>query len=141
VLILIAAITIYPANVTAPTIPMEQTQTLDLVKAKRDKPISRGVTESVERRVMTVSAYTKSDFGMNGNGLTASGTHVLQGRTVAADRNIHFGTKISIPELGMTLTVEDRGADIKGNRLDVYMDKREDALAFGVKTLEAFVKK
>ena len=114
---------------------------MDLVKAKRDKPISRGVTESVERRVMTVSAYTKSDFGMNGNGLTASGTHVLQGRTVAADRNIHFGTKISIPELGMTLTVEDRGADIKGNRLDVYMDKREDALAFGVKTLEAFVKK
>jgi 3D (Asp-Asp-Asp) domain-containing protein len=122
---------------------MEQTQTLDLVKTNRDKvkPISRGVTESVERRVMTVSAYTKSDFGMNGKGLTASGTHVLQGRTVAADRSIPFDTRISIPALGMTLTVEDRGAAIKGNRLDLYMDKREDALAFGVKKLEVFIRR
>ena len=122
---------------------MEQTQTLDLVKAKRDKvkPISRGAVESVERRVMICTAYTKSDFGMNGKGLTASGTHVLQGRTIAADRNIPFNTKISIPELGMTLTVEDRGAAIKGNRLDLYMDKREDALAFGVRELEVFIRR
>ncbi len=120
---------------------MEQTQTLDLVKAKRDKQISRGVVESVERRMMICTAYTKSDFGMNGKGLTASGTHVLQGRTVAADRSIPFGTRISIPELGMTLTVEDRGVAIKGNRLDLYMESRKDALKFGIQKLEVFIRK
>ncbi|MDA8221485.1 MAG: 3D domain-containing protein [Desulfitobacterium hafniense] len=99
------------------------------------------MVESVERRMMICTAYTKSDFGMNGKGLTASGTHVLQGRTVAADRSIPFGTRISIPELGMTLTVEDRGVAIKGNRLDLYMESRKDALKFGIQKLEVFIRK
>lgn len=105
------------------------------------KPISRSVdSPKVIRRVMRVTAYTKDDFSMNGLGITASGTKAVEGRTIAADRNIPFGTRIYIPALHMTCIVEDRGSAIKGNKLDLFMESRSEALKFGVKYLEVYIK-
>ncbi len=92
-----------------------------------------------EKRVMRITAYTAHDANMRGDGITASGVKAVGGVTVAADKAIPLGTQIVIPELNMTLTVQDRGGAIHGNRLDVFMDKRSDALEFGIKTLEAWV--
>lgn len=58
---------------------------------------------------------------------TASGTIAQQGRTVAADSNFEFGTVLYIDGLGLR-TVEDRGGAIKGNRIDVYMDRHSDCM-------------
>ena len=70
------------------------------------------------------------------DGITASGTHVTAGRTIAAPKEIPFGTKISIN--GHVYTVEDRGGAIKGNRIDIYFETHEEALKFGVQNVEIF---
>lgn len=70
------------------------------------------------------------------DGITASGTHVTAGRTIAAPPEIPFGTKISIN--GHIYTVEDRGGAIKGNRIDIYFESHQEALDFGVQHIEIF---
>ena len=70
------------------------------------------------------------------DGITASGTHVTAGRTIAAPPEIPFGTQIIIN--GHTYTVEDRGGAIKGNRIDIYFETHEEALNFGVQYVEIF---
>lgn len=70
------------------------------------------------------------------DGITASGTKVKAGRTIAAPSTFPFGTKIMIN--GHIYTVEDRGGAIKGNRIDIYFDTHEQALQFGVKNMEIF---
>lgn len=102
--------------------------------------ISRGDIPKIERRVMVITAYTNHDPGMDGLGITASGEKTVEGRTIAAPPEIPFGAQIYVPELGKTLTVTDRGGAIKGNRLDLFMENREDALQFGKQTLEVVVR-
>ena len=96
--------------------------------------------EPEDRRVMRISAYTAHGKGMDGRGITASGEMVHEGRTIAAAENIPFGTEIFIPALDTVYTVTDRGGAISRGRLDLYMDKRADAIRFGVQELEVIVK-
>ena len=50
---------------------------------------------------------------------------------IAADINVlPFGTKVYIEDLGI-FTVDDTGGDIKGNRIDIYMDNLNEAVKFG----------
>lgn len=104
------------------------------------KEISRGNTPKIERRVMVITAYTNCDPGMDGRGITANGEKTVEGRTIAAPPEIPFGTQIYVPELGKTFTVTDRGGAIRGNRLDVFMESREEALQFGKQTLEVVIR-
>ncbi len=90
---------------------------------------------------MIVTAYTANDKGMDGKGITSNGERVQEGRTIAADPSVPFGTMIYIPKLENTYTVTDRGGAIEGNRLDLYMEKRSDAIEFGVWELEVWIKK
>lgn len=68
------------------------------------------------------------------DGITASGVKAVEGVTAAADTNkLPFGTKIYINGVGERI-VQDRGGAIKGNRIDLYFDSRDDALEFGRQT-------
>ena len=88
--------------------------------------------------VAEVSAYTASDDECgNHERITASGTHVQQGRTIAAPSWIPFGTTVVIN--GISYVCEDRGGYISDNRIDIYMDSREAAMEFGRKELEVTV--
>ena len=88
--------------------------------------------------IAEVSAYTASDDECgNHEGITASGTHVKQGRTIAAPSWIPFGTTVVIN--GISYVCEDRGGYISDNRIDIYMDSREAAMEFGRKELEVTV--
>lgn len=87
---------------------------------------------------MTISGYAPLDpkavKGMCYSGdpkVTASGRTTQPGITVAASRNIPFGTLVFIPTLGWRV-VEDRGGSIKGNRLDVCFKTRKEALDWGM---------
>ena len=71
--------------------------------------------------------------GKSASRYTASGTKATAGRTVAASGQFAFGTKLSIN--GKTYTVEDRGGAIKGNKIDIYFDSHQQALAWGVRYL------
>lgn len=69
-------------------------------------------------------------------GVTASGEVVKENHTIACPPNLKFGTKIYIVSLERMYTCEDRGAAIKGERLDIYMENVSDAYEFGVKRNE-----
>ena len=75
----------------------------------------------------------------NNLGITASGTKVTAGRTISAPSNFAFGTKIEIN--GHIYVVEDRGSAIRGNRIDIYFNSHQEALAFGVQNREVFLVK
>lgn len=63
-----------------------------------------------------------------GDGITASGAPVTTGLTVAADESLPFGTVLYIENIGVRV-VQDRGAAIHGNKLDVAVSgSHEDAL-------------
>lgn len=86
---------------------------------------------------------TKRPLDENGNPIIygASGIVLQQGVSVAADTSLYpMGTLLEIEGMG-TYTVQDRGGAIKENRLDIYFDNHQDAVAFGVQTVQVRVVK
>lgn len=93
-------------------------------------------TKTVQSFTAEVTAYTAGyeSCGKSLNhpayGITANGNKVRKG-IIAADINVlPFGTKVYIEDLGI-FTVDDTGGDIKGNRIDIYMDSLNEAVKFG----------
>lgn len=89
--------------------------------------------------LFTLTAYTAGPEstgkrpGDPSYGVTASGSFVQPGVTVAADpRVIPMGSKVYIENVGVRV-VQDTGGAIKGNRIDVYIPNLSEARRFGVK--------
>lgn len=100
------------------------------------------------------TAYTKDDPGMDGRGITSSGTRVKPITkpdpdtglsTIAAHPSfLKPGTIVVIPALSNypnkgRFIVEDTGGAIYDNRVDVCFASRSKALEFGVQMLDAYV--
>lgn len=116
-----------------------------IVEKGTAKLVTTGRGESVrytKARKMTATAYTAYDSGMDGKGITASGSKVKDYKTIAAPRDIPIGTKVYIPELvkfwakrGVSIsgifTVEDRGGGIKGSKIDIYMGSTSTSCSWG----------
>lgn len=112
---------------------------------KQDKSVMRQnalPSRSGRRMTVTATAYTKDDAGGE---VTYTGTRVTPWHTIAVDpRVIPLGAWVYIPYFkdapnkGL-FHAEDVGGAIKGNRIDIYMESREDALNFGVRELEIMV--
>jgi 3D (Asp-Asp-Asp) domain-containing protein len=95
-------------------------------------------------RMMEVTAYCACSkcCGPNARGLTASGLHVSynEGKFVAADSSLAFGTKVLIPGYdAQPVEVIDRGGAIKGNRIDVFYPTHQQALEWGRRTVAVTV--
>lgn len=90
---------------------------------------------------MRVTAYCPCDIccGPKAAGITASGHTVAadNGRFVAADPVLAFGTRLVVPgyNSGRPVRVLDRGGAIRGRSLDVYFDDHETAREWGVRYL------
>lgn len=72
--------------------------------------------------------------------VTASGRRTEPGVTIAAPRNIPFGTWIHLEGLGWR-RVDDRGGRIRGKRIDICMATRKEALQWGRKKIRIFIPK
>lgn len=75
-----------------------------------------------------------------GNGRTATGTYVEQGRTIAVDPSvIPLGSRVRItsdyPGVSGEYLAEDTGSGIKNNTIDIYMDSYQDCINFGRRTV------
>ncbi|MCR2807187.1 ubiquitin-like domain-containing protein [Paenibacillus soyae] len=89
---------------------------------------------------VTLTAYTagfestgKSE-GDPGYGITASGTRVTEGRTIAVDpKVIPIGWWVYIEGIGFR-RAEDKGSAVKGNKIDIYFASESHATKFGKKT-------
>jgi 3D (Asp-Asp-Asp) domain-containing protein len=89
--------------------------------------------------MVNASAYTAAaDECGKSDGITASGVKVKVNRTLACPPQFPFGSKIKIESMG-TYVCEDRGGAIKGNHVDIYMQTKKEAFAFGRKNLLAEV--
>ena len=73
-------------------------------------------------------------------GITATGTPVIEGQTIAVDTSvIPYETKVIIN--GHVFTAEDCGGAIKGNRIDIYVNDHNRALELGVDHADVYLVK
>jgi 3D (Asp-Asp-Asp) domain-containing protein len=104
------------------------------------EPIVEVVAEPLWQ-TFEVTAYTAGEEstgkqpGDIGYGITASGEHVRENYTIACPPSLPFGQRLEIEGVGERVCT-DRGGAIKEGRLDVYIPKLKDALAFGRQTVE-----
>lgn len=69
-----------------------------------------------------------------GNGITATGTKVTVGRTIAVDpKVIPYGTKVYIEGFGWRVA-EDCGGAVKGNHIDIAAKTHNEALSIGTRS-------
>lgn len=95
---------------------------------------------------MRVTAYSPDarSCGAFADGITASGYSVWTNgmRLAAADTDLlPFGSLISVPgyDSGEVIPVLDRGGAIKGERIDLLHPSHEQAMQWGVRTLEVTI--
>lgn len=92
----------------------------------------------------TVTAYCACEVccGKWADGITASGTVATEGRTVAADIQVlALGETIYMEGLDGLIggfVVEDTGAGITGNRIDIFLKDHQAATEYGVRELEVY---
>lgn len=82
-----------------------------------------------------VTAYTKDDPGMDGKGITYIGTKARPGVAAVDPDVIPLGSVLFVPGYGYA-RAEDTGGAIRGNRIDLYFDDREEAVKWGKKELD-----
>lgn len=86
---------------------------------------------------INASAYTAAaDECGKSDGITASGLKVKESHTIACPPQFPLGTTMKIEGYG-TFVCEDRGGAIKGNHVDIYMQTKAQAFAFGRRNLTA----
>ena len=72
------------------------------------------------------------------DGITATGTHATEGRTIAVDPSvIPYGTKVKIGD--SEYVAEDCGGAIKGKVIDIFIADHNRASEYGVKQEEVFL--
>ena len=110
------------------------------VLEKKTKVLEQMLKEIKGSKITVIAtAYTSSREECDDTPfITASGQRVFWG-VIAADPKFPFGTKIYIPYFQKTFIVLDRGGAIKGNRIDIWMSNKKDAIKFGSKKLIVYV--
>ncbi len=127
-----------PRPVETPVLSEPEGLKPSIRQVERDGEVSRSRFR-YRTQVMIVTAYTAGkestgkEPGDPGYGFTTSKEPVHTG-CIAADQSIPFGTRIYIPGYGWGV-VKDRGGDIKGDRLDVFIPGLKEALKWGRQTL------
>lgn len=126
-------------------ITMMQTDNINLVnemwRELTVEPIEEPNTETEE--TATIALNDLGEFKITGycpceeccgksDGITSTGTEATAGRTVAVDPDvIPYGTEVVIGD--EVYIAEDCGSAIKGNKIDIFYDSHEEALAAGVR--------
>ena len=130
-----------------------------VVKAPVDKIVKNGVKIEKER-VIGSNTVVKKESSSNvktsstningkhiksvataysGGGKTATGT-VPKWGTIAVDpKVIPYGTKVYIPQFNKTFIAEDCGGAIKGNKIDIYMNSKQECINWGRRTIDIYI--
>jgi 3D (Asp-Asp-Asp) domain-containing protein len=88
------------------------------------------IKEETEWFYFIATGYSANDPKQGTNNITATGKQIREGMIAVDPDIIPLGTKVEIKDLGI-FTAEDTGGKIRGNRIDVYFDTREEAKKFG----------
>ena len=88
------------------------------------------------KKTLKVKAYAYT-----GGGYTFTGTKAKYGTLAVDPKVIPYGTKVYIKELDKVFTAEDCGGDIKGNKIDIYMNTKEECTNWGVRNITLYILK
>lgn len=125
------------------TVVIEKSQVFDCARVCNEQEKSEDITYIQFK----VTAYCSCEkccgvWAINrpeGKVYGAAGKELIAGYSVAVDRDLYeFGTKF-VDEEGNEYEAADVGGAVKGNHLDLYMSDHQEALNWGVKTLELAV--
>ena len=122
------------------SVNLSRAEYVELLKASDAAVLYKRAYESLLRSntyQLTATAYnaTEDQCGSR-KGVTATGTKVHQGRTVAVSRDLRhlLGRSVRIESEGQdygVFVVEDLMAAGKTRQVDIYMNKEQDAQEFG----------
>lgn len=116
----------------------KQNQEAELV-AQEEEEIAALREAAKGRSIGKFKAYAYS-IDTDSSNRTAAGTTPIVGRTIAADWSVlPRGTKVRIGDSDTVYIVEDKGGDIKGKTIDIYMNNDVEARAHGVRYPELYV--
>ncbi|MCK5566396.1 MAG: 3D domain-containing protein [Actinomycetia bacterium] len=88
------------------------------------------IEKETEWFYFVATGYSANDPLQGTNNITATGKEIKEGM-IAVDRKIiPLGTQIEIKDIGI-FVAEDTGGKIKGNRIDIYFETKEEAKEFG----------
>lgn len=102
------------------------------------EPSLAKIEENENYMIMEATAYTKSIEEGTHKGITRSGTQVSRGTAAIDPRIIPLGTKIYVEGYGHAECL-DTGGDIKYNRIDLYMDSKEECFEFGRREVKVWI--
>lgn len=88
--------------------------------------------KEVEWYYFIASGYSANDHVQGTDNVTATGKEIREGMIAVDPDVIPLGAKVEIKDMGV-FTAEDTGGKIKGNRIDIYFDSKEEAEEFGRK--------
>src|SRR5690554_1258267 len=97
---------------------------------------SRGSTRFQKAMVVTATAYCSEDPGVNNR--TSVGATLKKGVIAVDPRVIPYHTKLYVPGYGFGQALDTGGA-IKGNRIDLAMNSKSEALKYGRKSVKIYL--
>ncbi|HBW39157.1 3D domain-containing protein [Desulfosporosinus sp. BICA1-9] len=113
-----------------------------VVKAPTNQVVSRGTQTSISRGGSTIQfkrAYVmRATAYCIPGGTTATGAAVRTGIIAVDPRVIPLGKNVYVEGYGVARALDTGGA-IRGNRIDLYMNSKEEALSWGVRSVLVYV--
>jgi len=89
---------------------------------------------------VVATGYTNEDPGMDGKGVTFTGTKARSGVASVDPTVIPLGSELYVPGYGYA-RAEDTGGAIKGSRVDLFFESKDEAFKWGRKRLVITVKR
>ena len=92
------------------------------------------IEKETEWFYFVATGYSANDPLQGTNNITATGKEIKKGMVSVDPKIIPLGTRIEIKDTGL-FVAEDTGGKIKGNRIDIYFETKEEAKEFGCQTI------
>ncbi|MBV7505076.1 3D domain-containing protein [Bacillus sp. sid0103] len=135
-----------PVNPAAPAVtepfPVSAKPVIAEAK-KKSAPVMKlasSTSTSVKEITVKATAYTASCEGCSG--ITKTGINIKDNpnkKVIAVDPSvIPLGSKVYVEGFGEAIAADTGGA-IKGNRIDIFIPSKQDAIDFGVKKLKVTI--
>jgi 3D (Asp-Asp-Asp) domain-containing protein len=123
-IVLISLLTINATSVEAPTVLQPAGTDILEYRTYESPPTQQPITYT-----MIATAYTHTGYR------TATGTWPSRGTIAVDPRVIPLGTRLYVDGYGEGVAV-DTGGFIKGARIDVFMETKDEALSWGRRQVE-----
>jgi 3D (Asp-Asp-Asp) domain-containing protein len=111
--------------------------TEQITNLEAEREASRMIDQEVSRGAERVMMMEATAYTWTGN-RTASGTWPAVGTVAVDPKVIPLGSRLYVEGYGEAIAA-DTGGDIKGNRVDLYMETEDECWQFGRRPVEVVI--